>query len=79
MFGLVDGINIYRPMKGADAGYSRFDITPELKAGLRFRPTEVTARDTLDWFRALPPERQNMILGGIDREAELVAAWKARQ
>jgi 2'-hydroxyisoflavone reductase len=79
MFGLVDGINIYRPMKGADAGYSRFDITPELKAGLRFRPTEVTARDTLDWFRALPPERQNMTLGGIDREAELFAAWKARQ
>ncbi len=37
-------------MKGPTAGYSRFDITPELRAGLTIRPTEITAKETLDWF-----------------------------
>ena len=67
-------------MKGATAGYSRFDITPELKAGLTLRSTEITAKETLDWFRTLPADRQTKIAGGLapDREAPVLAAWKAR-
>jgi 2'-hydroxyisoflavone reductase len=44
----LPGFSIFQEMKGPTAGYSRFDITPELKAGLTLRPTEITAKDTLD-------------------------------
>jgi 2'-hydroxyisoflavone reductase len=72
------GLSIFQMMEGRTAGYSRFDITPELKAGLSFRPTEVTAKDTLDWFRMLPASRQANMLRGLEREAQILAAWKAR-
>jgi 2'-hydroxyisoflavone reductase len=67
-------------MKGRTAGFARFDLTPELKAGLKFRPTEVTARETLDWFRTLPAERQAGIKTGFteEREKALLALWRAR-
>jgi 2'-hydroxyisoflavone reductase len=68
-------------MKGRTAGFARFDLTPEIKAGLTFRPTEVTARETLDWWRTLPAERQAGIKTGFtaQREAELLALWRARK
>lgn len=72
------GFQIFQPMQGSTAGYSRFDVTPEIKLGLTFRPTEVSARDTLDWFRTLPMERQARLLAVLDREPQLLAAWKAR-
>ena len=74
----VRGLQIFRPMQGADAGYSRFDVGPELKAGLSFRSAEITARDTLEWFRTLPADRQATILRGSEREAQILAAWKTR-
>jgi 2'-hydroxyisoflavone reductase len=71
---------VFQVMSGRTAGFAQFDLTPEIKAGLRFRPTEVTAKETLDWFRTLPPERQAAIRTGLTpaREAELLAMWKAR-
>ena len=77
MSGLL-GFQIFQPMEGSTAGYSRFDVTPEIKAGLTFRATEVSATDTLDWFRTLPAARQARLLGILDREPQLLAAWKAR-
>jgi 2'-hydroxyisoflavone reductase len=67
-------------MTGRTAGFARFDLTPEIKAGLRFRPTEVTAKETLEWFRTLPAERQAGLKTGFkpEREAQLLAMWKAR-
>jgi 2'-hydroxyisoflavone reductase len=72
------GLSIHQVMRGRTAGYSRFDVTPELKAGMTFRPTEVSARDTLEWFRTLPADGQAGLLRGLEREAQLLAAWKAR-
>jgi 2'-hydroxyisoflavone reductase len=72
------GIAIHRPMQGQTAGYSQFDVSPEIKAGLTFRSTEVTARDTLDWFRTLPADRQANVLSFLERETKLLAAWKSR-
>ena len=78
------GLAIVRPMRGENAGYSRFDVTPEIKAGLTLRPTEATARDTLEWFRTLPAEAlpgirsQAAVITAMEREAKLLAAWKAR-
>ena len=72
---------VFQVMRGRTAGFARFDLTPELKAGLTFRPTEVTARETLDWFRTLPTERQAGIKTGFtaEREQALLALWRARK
>ena len=75
------GLSVFQPMQGPTAGYSRFDITPELKAGMTLRPTERTAKDTLDWYRALPSDAQAKIVAGFtpEREAQVIAAWKGRR
>lgn len=72
---------VFQVMKGRTAGFARFDLTPEIKAGLKFRPTEVTARETLEWFRTLPAERQAGLKTGFtpERERDLLAKWKARK
>jgi 2'-hydroxyisoflavone reductase len=72
---------VFQVMRGNTAGFARFDLTPEMKAGLKFRDLEVTARETLDWFRSLPAQRQASIRTGFtpEREKELLALWKARK
>jgi 2'-hydroxyisoflavone reductase len=57
----------------------RRDNRRALAAGLQFRPLAATAADTLAWFKTLPAERQAKLRAGLppDREAALLAAWKA--
>ena len=71
---------VFQVMRGRTAGFAQFDLTPEIRAGLRFRPTEVTARETLAWWRTLPADRQAAIRTGFsaERETALLALWKAR-
>jgi len=49
--------------------------------GLTFRPLAVTAKDTIDWYRTWPAERQANLKAGLkpDREAAVLAAWHASQ
>ncbi len=48
-------------------------------AGFEMRPLEQTAVETLEWFNAQPPERQELRAGlPPDREAELIAAFRDR-
>ncbi|MDX2057081.1 MAG: SDR family oxidoreductase [Gemmatimonadales bacterium] len=49
-----------------------------IAAGLTFRPLAVTARDTYEWFRSESPERQAKVALNLDRDAKLLAEWKAR-
>jgi 2'-hydroxyisoflavone reductase len=72
---------VFQVMRGRTAGFARFDLTPEIKAGLKFRPMEVTARETLAWWRTLPAERQAAIKTGFtpERERTLLELWKARK
>jgi 2'-hydroxyisoflavone reductase len=72
---------VYQVMRGRTAGFAQFDLTPEIKAGLKFRPLEDTARDTLAWFRTLPAERQAGLKTGLspEREQALLALWRARK
>ena len=51
-----------------------------IAAGLTFRPHADTVADLLAWFHALPADRQAKPRAGItaEREAEVLAAWKAR-
>jgi len=71
---------VFQVMRGATAGFARFDLTPEIAAGLTVRPMEVSARDTLEWFRSQPTERQAALRTGFtpERERELLALWRAR-
>jgi 2'-hydroxyisoflavone reductase len=72
---------VWMAARGNRAGFARFDLSREIGLGLTFRPLAVTARDTLEYYHAQPPERQATLRAGItpEREAEVLAAWKARQ
>jgi 2'-hydroxyisoflavone reductase len=72
---------VWMPARGGREGFGRFDITREVALGLTFRPLAVTARDTLDYYHAQPPERQAGLRAGItpEREAEVLRAWRARR
>ena len=71
---------VWVPGQGDTAGFARRDIRKALAAGLSFRPLATTARDTLAWFRQQPEARQAKLKAGLspDREATLLAAWKAQ-
>jgi len=62
------------------AGYGTVSNARALAAGLTLRPLATTVADLLEWFHALPADRQAKPRAGITREkeAELLAAWKAR-
>jgi 2'-hydroxyisoflavone reductase len=63
------------PMRGITQVRSQKAIA----AGLTFRPLAVTAKDTLDWFRSEPAERQAKLALNLDRDAKLLADWKAKR
>ena len=66
---------------GKDDAVARTNIDRALSNGLTFRPLEVTARDTLAWFKSLPQDRQSHPKAGLSsqREAEVLAAWKKQK
>jgi 2'-hydroxyisoflavone reductase len=61
------------------AGFSAYDCSKAIAAGLTFRPLADTARDTLEWWKSKPVEEQNL-RSGIDpeKEAAVLAAWQLR-
>jgi 2'-hydroxyisoflavone reductase len=71
---------VWMPPTPGREGFARFDLTPEVEAGLTFRPLAVTAKETLDFHFSRPPERQAELRAGIsaEREAEVLAAWHGR-
>ena len=72
------------PPRGASAGFLSRNSSKAIGKGLTFRPLAVTAKDTLDWHKTRPEiERKSLADGAIagisaTREAEVLAAWKAR-
>jgi 2'-hydroxyisoflavone reductase len=72
---------VWIPRSGEDKGMGRVSNARALALGLTFRPTVDTARDTLAWFKTLPPERQAKMRSGltVEREREVLAAWHQRQ
>jgi 2'-hydroxyisoflavone reductase len=71
---------IWRPARGAYAGFARFDLTREVAAGLTFRPLADSVRDTLKYYHSLPRAEQDRLNAGITpaREAEVLKLWHAR-
>ena len=72
---------VWQPAKGGHEGFARFDISPELALGITFRPLAVTTRDTLDYYHAQTPERQETLKAGLsaEREREVLAEWHNRK
>ena len=72
---------VWVPAEGDYTGFAQRSVAKAVAAGLTFRPTDVTARDTLEWFETLPEERQSHLRAGLsaEREAEVLAAWHESQ
>ena len=71
---------VWVPPDADSKGFAQRSIARALAAGLTFRPLAVTAKDTLDYYNAAPDERKAALRAGLAaaREAEVLAAWKAR-
>lgn len=72
---------LWLPPTGETAGFHRRSIARAVKAGLKVRPLEDTARATLAWYRSLPEDTQKRIIPpgvAAEKEAEVIAAWKAK-
>jgi 2'-hydroxyisoflavone reductase len=67
----------WSPMTGDTAAASLTPVKPALESGLRCRALGETVRDTLAWFRSLPPERQAKLRAGLDpvKEKETLRLW----
>ncbi|ATB44964.1 SDR family oxidoreductase [Corallococcus macrosporus] len=65
------------PRTGEEGGIGKVSIAKALAAGITFRPATETIRETLAWFKTLPPERQAKPRSGLsaEREKEVLAAW----
>ncbi len=72
---------VWIPPTGDEAGFSRFSSARAVKLGLGFRDAVDTARATLEWYRTEPQDRQAKLKAGLtaEREAEVLAAWHAKQ
>ncbi len=68
------------PMRGVEAGGSLTGIEASLKEGLKSRPLDAIVRDTLAWHETRAADRKAALRSGLtaEREAELLAAWRAR-
>lgn len=77
------GLNLPIWVPPGEPGYEGFAQVSGQKAidtGLTTRPLSDTVRDTLAWWRELPEERRSKLRAGLalEREKELLAAWKEK-
>jgi 2'-hydroxyisoflavone reductase len=72
---------IWNPSAGEHGGSGTFSGEAARAAGLHNRPPRETARNLLAWWDTQSEERRADRKAGLpaDREAELIAAWKARK
>ncbi len=70
----------WNPIRGEEAGASLTGIRRSIAEGLRSRTLDETVRDPLAWHATRPEERKAKLRSGLtaEREAELLAAWRAR-
>ena len=68
---------LWMPARDDRVGFNRFDLTRPLQMGIAYRPLAVTAKDTLDFYKSQPPERQRDLRAGLEAERErgLLAEW----
>jgi 2'-hydroxyisoflavone reductase len=69
---------VWQPPTPGREGFAQFDLSREVATGLTFRTLADTAQATLDYHFTRDPERRRPGLTP-EREAEVLAAWRARQ
>ncbi len=71
---------VWMPPEGANVGFSQLRHDKAIAKGLTYRSLAVTAADTLRWHKTRPAAEQQTLKVGITaaREAEVLAAWKAK-
>ncbi|WP_437939579.1 SDR family oxidoreductase [Sorangium sp. So ce341] len=71
---------IWAPAEGETQAFHLRSAERARKAGLTFRAVQETVKDTLSWWKTLPPERQAKPRAGLspERETELLRAWRAQ-
>lgn len=78
----VDSVVPWALPRGDALGFSTIRFDKALARGLAHRPLAETVRDTLDWWNsdAVPAERRSKAGFALtaEKEAEVLAAWKAR-
>jgi len=72
---------VWVPPDGGTAGFTQRSIARALANGLTFRPFADTVKATMDFYRQQTAERQAQLRAGLsaEREAAVLAAWKARR
>ena len=71
-------VPIWSPPSGPNSGSALVSSKRAEARGLRFRTLEVTVRDTLEWQKTRPAEKQVLRSGlSAEREAQLLKALKA--
>jgi len=70
---------VWIPPEGEYAGFGRGSSAKAQAAGLTYRPLQVTAADTLAYWKSLPADRRATPKAGLSpaREAEVLKAWHA--
>jgi len=69
---------VWIPRVGESRGLSQISISRALAQGLSIRPLSQTIKDSIAWWRTLPPDRRETLRSGItlDTEREILASWK---
>ncbi len=70
---------IWAAYQGETKGFHTWRNDRAVKAGLRFRPAEQTAKDTLAWFKTqekMEKGRNKLAGPSAAQEAKLIAAWR---
>lgn len=72
---------LWIPPEGEAAGFHRREVSKAVKAGLKFRPVEVTAKATIDWYNSLPSDIQSKIVPAMlgEKEQQVLDAWRKKQ
>ena len=72
---------VWVPPEGEYAGFTQRSIARALAAGLTFRPFADTVKETMAFYAQQTDERKAQLRAGLpaDREARVLAAWKARK
>ncbi len=78
-----EGINfpIWAPYAGETKGFHTWSNARAIKAGLRFRPVELTVKDTLEWYKGQLKEKDGRVRMAFtpEQEATMLKAWKDSQ
>ncbi len=80
-------LTVWSPPTGEFAGMHRWSNARAVKAGLKFRPIETICKDTIEWFKAQPADRQARPEDpknpghwiSAEEEKKLLADWRAQK